>query len=237
MNLNKNLTGNKIEKRLGSNFWYDFVKVTGALPTLLWVRPRILRPYGNKTPKGAVLISSNHPTFIDPILVHCAFMWRRLHCLATKDLYSTKVRSFFFKQMHCIIADKKNFSMSSFHEVVNRLKEGKAVVIFPEGQVNQQDSREVMAFKSGAVLMAHKGDAPILPMCIIKREKWYHRQVILVGEPVHIRTLVSEKPSMEEMIRASEYLREKEVELMTYYRMWRQRQTKNQLREAKENGS
>ena len=38
------------------NFCYEFVKITGAIPIMLWLRPRIYRPYGTKTPRGGVRI-------------------------------------------------------------------------------------------------------------------------------------------------------------------------------------
>jgi 1-acyl-sn-glycerol-3-phosphate acyltransferase len=172
---------------------------------------------GQKCPKGGVLISSNHPTFMDPITLLTAFPWRRLHCLVTKDLYKNKLMTFMLERMHCIRVDKDNFSMASFHETVDRLKEGKAVVIFPEGQVNQGDGREVQAFKSGAILMAHRASAPILPVYIVKREKWYRAQRVVIGEPFDVKSAVGLIPSVDKMNAVSEQLREKELELKRYY--------------------
>ena len=114
------------------------------------------------------------------------------------------------------MVDKENFSVDSFHAVCDRLQEDKAVVIFPEGQVNRT-SEEMLGFKSGAVLMAFKSKKPILPICIIKTQKWYQRHVMLVGDPIDVRAICGERPSMADFKRASDYLREKEMELMNYY--------------------
>jgi 1-acyl-sn-glycerol-3-phosphate acyltransferase len=154
---------------------------------------------------------------MDPITLLTAFPWRRLHCLVTKDLYKNKLMTFMLERMHCIRVDKDNFSMASFHETVDRLKEGKAVVIFPEGQVNQGDGREVQAFKSGAILMAHRASAPILPVYIVKREKWYRTQRVVVGEPFDVKAAVGPIPTMEQMERVTGQLREKELELKRFY--------------------
>lgn len=202
-------------KRIG-NFWYDFVKITGAIPALLWIRPKIIR-VGQKCPKGGVLISSNHPTFLDPIIILTSFPWRRLHSLATKDLYKNRLLTFMFNRMHCIQVDKTNFSMATFHEVVDRLKNGHAVVIFPEGQVNQGGGQEVRAFKSGAILMAHRAGVPIVPVYIVRREKWYKTQRVVVGEPFDVKAAVGLIPSVEKMERVTELLREKELELKRFY--------------------
>lgn len=204
------------EKRPFAYFWYDFVKVTGLIPGLIWIRPKVIH-VGRKCPKGGVLISPNHPTFLDPITILTAFPWRRPHCLVTKDLYKNRLMTFFLRQMHCIQVDKDNFSMASFHETVDCLKNGRAVVIFPEGQVNQGDGREVQAFKSGAILMAHRSGAPILPVYIVKREKWYQFQRVVIGEPFDIKAAVGPIPTMEQMNRVTEQLREKELELKRFY--------------------
>ena len=208
----KNKT-NKQKRKPFYNLCYDLAKITGAPSALLWLRPKIYYPFGKPSKKGALLVSSNHCTFIDPIIIQLSFPWRRLNCLATKDLFERKVTNFLFTQMHCIVVDKDNFSLSSFHEVVDRLNSGKIVVIFPEGQVNTEGRSPVLAFKSGAVLMAHRAGAPILPMYIVKRDKWYHRQRVIIGETVDVCEMLGKMPSMEDMTRVSELLREKEVEL------------------------
>ncbi len=201
-----------------SYFLYNFVKITGAIPTLLYMRTKVIT-LGKTKPikiKGGIVISSNHVSFIDPVIIHCVFGNRKLHCLATKDLFSSRLKNFFFTQMHCIKVDKDNFSMQSFHEVRDLLKADKAVVIFPEGQVNHEVG-EVLAFKSGAILMAHQSNTPILPVYIVKREKWYHRQTVIVGDPLDVRSICGKMPTMDQLKKASDILREKEIELMEYY--------------------
>ena len=92
---NEKTAGTPQSKRPVGNFWYDFVKITGLLPGLLMIRPKVIRT-GGKCPRGGVLISSNHPTFLDPITLLTAFPWRRLHSLVTKDLYKNKLMTFIF---------------------------------------------------------------------------------------------------------------------------------------------
>jgi len=213
----------KLEAKLSDfNFLYDFVKITGALPTLIALRPKRLFPYGKDIPKGGVLISANHKSFLDPIIIHCAVMNRRLNCLATKDLYRKRIWQLFFPAMHCIQVDKENFSMATFHQVVDRLNAGKAVVIFPEGQVNRDENTAVMTFKSGAMLMAHKSRVPILPVYIVKKQHWYDRQYIVIGKPIDVRELTGDFPSMDKLNEASEYIRQQELALYEYYQDYMQ---------------
>ncbi len=163
------------------------------------------------------MVSSNHPGMLDPIIVQAAFPTRHLNCLATKDLFRTKAMDWFFTQMHCIIVDKENFSLSSFHEVVARLSDGKLVVIFPEGGLTHENKDAIRTFKSGVVLMAHKSSASILPIYIYNRKKWYQRQRIVMGQPINIAEMLGKMPSMQDLSQTTELIREKEVELKNYF--------------------
>ena len=202
-------------------FCYDFVKITGVIPTLIWMRPKIHYPFGRPKKSGAIMVSANHRSFLDPVVVELVFPFRRLSCLATKDLFNSKLKIWFFTQMQCIVVDKANFSLASFHEVVNRLNRGKVVVIYPEGGVNTGSDDSIRAFKSGAILMAHKAKAPILPIYIVKREKWYQRQHIIVGDRFDVSGCIGNIPTVNDFTKASEILREKEIELQQYYENYR----------------
>lgn len=217
MNSEKQSKKKAKRKGLFYNFCYDFVKVTGAIPALVWLRPKVYHPYQAKIPRGGAMVTANHSTMIDPIIMHLALPTRRLHSLATKDLFNTKLKRTFFGLMHCIIVDKENFTMSAFREVTSRLSEGQMVVIFPEGSVDIHSEDNIRAFKSGAVLMAHRAGVPILPVYIVRREKWYERQRIVVGEPFDVRAEIGERPSLEDMDRATQMLHEREVALREYF--------------------
>ncbi|MBR2337813.1 MAG: 1-acyl-sn-glycerol-3-phosphate acyltransferase [Clostridia bacterium] len=198
-------------------FLYNFVKITGS-PTLLWMRPKVLS-IGNTKPKnikGGAIIAANHNSFCDPIFCLCVFWRRPLHFIATKDLYRTKIMNFFLRHVHCIQVDKENFSMACFHEVKEVLEEDKLVMIYPEGGINVE-SNELLSFKSGAILMAHKANKPIIPMYIVKGKKWYNRWHCVMGDPVDVRALCGQFPTLDKINQISDLLKEKEEELKNYY--------------------
>ncbi len=206
----------KERKKKRSNFLYDFVKITGAIPTLCWMRPKIVYGGKGKKPKfKGGLVCANHSSFVDPLLVQCAFWNRRLEFLATTDLFCSPMKRFFFSRMHCIPVDKQNFNMDSMHEVCDQLKDGKIVVVFPEGTVDH-NKEELIDFKSGALLMAYLADVEILPMYLAPIKKWYQRRVVLIGEPLRIRELCS-FPSIQAIDEAGKTLREKVLALKNQY--------------------
>ncbi|MBE7061146.1 MAG: 1-acyl-sn-glycerol-3-phosphate acyltransferase [Clostridiales bacterium] len=204
--------------KIGSNFFYDFVKVTAAIPALLTFRVKTIRENKNvpkKIKKGAVF-AVNHTSYLDPVIIHCILWYRRLNFLATKELFNSKAKERFFKLVHCIPIDKNNFNIGAVHAVRDRLKEEKAIVIFPEGAVNREQGK-IEEYKSGAVFMAHIAKKPLVPIYVVKGKKWYNRTVAVIGEPIDTTTICGKVPKMEDIDRASLYLHQKEEELKEIY--------------------
>ena len=216
MNSNTNSNDKKKKKqKKESNIGHDFVKITGAVPCLLWFRHKAYYIGENGVHKRQG-ICSNHISLMDPVLIHCLFWDRRVYFLAAVELYADDLKSFFFKMVKCIPVDRNNFSMASFSAVTERLKAGKTVAMFPEGRINKDD-HDMLSFKTGAVLMAASSNVPIVPVYIVKRDKWYKRQIALIGDPIDLAAMYGTRPSMQNVRDASVYLRNKEIELMNYY--------------------
>ena len=200
-------------------YWlFDFTKITGAIPALVWLRPKYI--YENKAAKkrirGRAVLVSNHVTFHDPVLLHCFMWYRRLRFLAGEDLYRTPKLNFFFSHILCIKVERNNFNFSSFKEVVKELKAGHVVGVFPEGHI-ERESETPVSFKSGAVMMALMADAPIVPVYIVDRKKWYERVKLVVGEPMRLQNENGGMPSLKDLDALSEQLRERELQLKEIY--------------------
>ena len=199
-----------------SLFLYYFVKVTGLLPGLFFL-PRIV--FKNKEmkriPKGKMIIISNHTSYTDVPAIICAFWYRQVHFLATKELFETRIGNYFFRHMLCIKVDRDNLSMNVMREVGDVLKKQKPVAIFPEGHI-YPDSPEIKAFKSGVALMAVMNNSPILPVYLIKPEGKL-RKILVVGDLLNI-DYHGRFPSVNELEEISENLRSKEIELENYYK-------------------
>lgn len=198
-------------------FVYDFIKVTGAPSALIWLRPKNIY-YGDskKRIKGGAIVCCNHLGVTDPIYIHCTFWYRRLHFVAMKELFESGRSSWFFHRMHCIPIDRNNFNFGSFKEICKAVNRGKMVVLFPEGGINTEQSK-ISDFKSGIVLMAYKSGVPIVPIYNVPRKKWYDRLKTVVGEPINVKEILGDKPSMSDIEKVTVLLHEREVELMNYY--------------------
>ena len=203
----------KNNKKKKSYLFYDFVKVTAAIPGLLWFRPKRIYVNENakKKIKGGALLISNHSSMIDPIILMFGIYYRRHHFIATKEVFDTKVKRFLFENFHCIEIDRENFGMSVFRDIIELLKADKLVAMFPEGHMTNNE--DVQKFKSGVVLMSVSSRKPIVPVYVKVRKSLWNRQYIIIGEPVDPSAMLGKAPSLSDMDKIAEILREKEQEL------------------------
>ena len=196
---------------------HDFIKLTGALPVLIDLR--VKRIFTNKTKgllSGKYIISANHISYEDPVIICAAFLRRRVGFLATHDLFEKKLLSFFLKHYGVIPINKDNPSMSSFKKAVDFIDRGHIMCVFPEGMIVHED--HLGAFKSGIVMMAVMADADILPTYIHKRESRLKRQVVVIGEKINYKDYVKGPfPTIEEINNVTTVLLEKEKELEQKY--------------------
>jgi 1-acyl-sn-glycerol-3-phosphate acyltransferase len=202
-----------MKKKENNYFYYDFVKITAALPGLIWFRTKkvYVSDKAKEKIRGGALLISNHSGDFDPIILMFGVWYRRHHFIATTDLFDTKLKRFMFEQCHCIEIDKQNVSMQTFKKIVDHLQRDKVVSMFPEGHVTRNE--EVQKFKSGVVLMAVTAKKPIVPIYIKKRKSLWERQKVIIGEPIDPAKMFGKMPSLAEMEKIADILREKETEL------------------------
>lgn len=193
--------------------FHDFIRITG-IPGLLVFRPKklYLNENAKKKIKGGTLLIANHNGVFDPLYLILSIWYRRHHFVAMDELFEGKFRRFLFTYgFLCIPIHRENMGVKSFREIVSHLKSGELVSMFPEGHVNQSD-KSIDEFKSGMILMALKGNVPIVPVYIKKRTNIFQRLIIGIGEEVKID---GEKGllSLQEIDNMSKYLYEQEKKL------------------------
>ena len=231
MNSKDNVTNQKKQKNKKRRnpfrfFFFDFVKVTGALYASLWLRPK--RLYESKKAKkhvrGGAIVIANHPSFIDPVAILFAFWYRRVHIMATQDMFRNKIGNWFFRRVLCIPVNKNDLSINTFRSAMEVLDDGGVLGIFPEGTVND-DASTLKSFKSGVVLLALKGHAPIVPVYLVPPKKWYNRVVMVIGNPINLEEMYEGTPNLRIIEEVSVKLRDKEFELMEIYEKWKTRKS------------
>lgn len=136
--------------------------------------------------KGPLIVAANHSQYSDPVLV-CMAVPRRLQWMAKKELFVFPFRSF-FEFIGSFPVDRQKGGRGALRAALQYLAGGWALGIFPEGTHRGGDSREA---KSGAVMLAVRGGAPVLPVYVSRLPKLSARlrgakHRVYIGEPLTI---------------------------------------------------
>lgn len=148
-----------------------------------------LRIYGiERVPReGPLIVASNHSQYPDPVLV-CMAVPRRMQWMAKKQLFVFPF-TWFFRFIGSFPVDREGGGRGAIRASLAFLAEGWALGIFPEGTHHgAEGAREA---KTGAVVLAVRGGAPVLPVYVgrlpgpLSRLRG-HRLQIFVGEPIRL---------------------------------------------------
>jgi 1-acyl-sn-glycerol-3-phosphate acyltransferase len=119
--------------------------------------------------EGPILIVSNHKHVMDQCFAIMSTK-RVIHYLAKKEYFDKKYpeghHAWFFKAAGCIPVDRTIHDDEAKSRALEVLKNGGAVGLFPEGTRNKTYDTFLLPFKFGAVSMAQKTGATIVPSCV-----------------------------------------------------------------------
>ena len=111
-----------------------------------------------------IILAGNHTHILDALLMLYAPK-RIVHMMAKKELFNNFFTRFFFKSMACISVDRSIHDKKAKYSAIEVAKNGGIIGIFPEGTINKTKDI-IMPFKYGAVSIASKSDAYIVPFSI-----------------------------------------------------------------------
>ena len=160
--------------------------------------------------KGAKLIISNHVSVLDYILNMYVVLPRKLWVVASEHAYRNKLQGFGMKFFGGIPCDRRIRSMRFVEQSVKVLKRGGVVQIFPEGM--ERYDGLVGPFYPSYLVIAHRGDAPIIPIVTDGRYGFCKRTHILIGNEINVKDYIkTEGPIIprEELAAANEAIHEK----------------------------
>jgi 1-acyl-sn-glycerol-3-phosphate acyltransferase len=189
-----------------------FVKLTGALPALLYLRPK--RFYEDRAAQGAgihgaAILLSNHKSLMDFVLYLLIFPWRTLHFLVAEVLFNKgPVFAWFLRRLGCIRVDRDAYSFGFIAEATEVLERGGVVGIFPESKLPTQ--KGLGAFKPSAVVIALESGAPVIPVYTDGQYGFGKRARVMIGAPIRLQELCGQTPPSRETIdRLNTLLRDK----------------------------
>ncbi len=140
---------------------------------------------------GPLLIAVNHSSFFDPPLAGICCR-RGVFYLARKTLLKWPFFGPLFPAMNVIPVARDGNDMSALREVIKKVKEGNAVLLFPEG--TRSIDGNLQPARPGIGLVIAKTGAPVLPMRIFGAYEAFPKNArrfqlsqitVVIGDPIH----------------------------------------------------
>jgi len=144
----------------------------------------------NMIEEGPCIIAANHCSFFDPPLVGVACK-RAIHYLARKSLLEWPILGPIFPDLNVIPVDRKNADRSALMGAIRVVKNGGAVLIFPEGTRSLDGN--LQPAQPGIGMIMSKAASPVVPVRISGSYEVFSRHMrvpkrgavtVAVGKPI-----------------------------------------------------
>jgi 1-acyl-sn-glycerol-3-phosphate acyltransferase len=119
--------------------------------------------------KGGFILASNHLSYLDPVALGVACP-RKLNFMARHDLFSNPLFSKFISSLGAFPIKRNSADLSALKEAIKRLKDGKALVLFPEGRRKDRIS-VITEPQLGIGFLVKKTRIPVVPALIKGTDK------------------------------------------------------------------
>lgn len=153
---------------------------------IVWVLLKLLfriKILGEEVPKeGGVIIAANHRSYIDPLVIGLCCK-RPIHFVGKEELFSIPLLSWLLRLTDTIPIKRGKPDMKSLRRIIDLIREGRLIGIFPEGTRRRKTAdEEAVAFR-GVGLISQKTGAPIYPISISGTDKVFVGGILPVRLP------------------------------------------------------
>lgn len=118
--------------------------------------------------KDGFILASNHVSYLDPIVLGAACP-RKLNFMARHDLFFNPLFSWLLSTLGTFPVKRNSADLSALKEAMRRLKDGRALVLFPEGTRRVNSASGVA--QPGIGFLAAKVKVPVIPVFIRGTER------------------------------------------------------------------
>lgn len=116
---------------------------------------------------GAFIISPNHQSFFDPLIVSSVLpyrVWRQVFYVGAVEYFETPLARWFARIVNLVPVDADSNLVPAMQAGAFGLTHGKVLVLFPEGERSIDGT--VKKFKKGAPILAQHLGVPIVPVAV-----------------------------------------------------------------------
>lgn len=132
--------------------------------------------------KGPGIIVCNHNHWIEAPLITFTMPLRNICSVISDVVVSNKISRWFLNAIDTVIINKEKFELENFKKIINLLKNGQLILIFPEGAMN--GTKEIAPLKTGVATISYLANVPIYPIYIHPHHKPFHPQHIILGKKI-----------------------------------------------------
>ncbi len=175
-----------------------------------WYRPTIIN--SEVVPKeGPVMICADHIHLFDQCGIIISNK-RVIHYMAKKEYWDSWKTRWFFNAAGCIPVNRQIHDEDAKSAALDVLNNGGVIGIFPEGTRNKT-KEFLLPFKFGAVSMAKKTDATIVPVGITGTYKFRTKNLMVrYGEPFKVGDMSLEEANEKLRDSIGKLMRKNEIE-------------------------
>jgi len=121
-----------------------------------------MKVYGqeNIPKKGGVIVAANHISLSDPPVLGSA-MKRQAYYMAKEELFRIPIFGKILKKVNAFPVKRDKIDPSALKKASHLLKEGKLVILFPEGRRNLTSN--LLRGKPGIGMLALENNVPVVP--------------------------------------------------------------------------
>lgn len=130
---------------------------------------------------GGVIITSNHSSYWDPIIVGSACS-REVNFMAKEELFNIPVLGFLIKRLNAFPVKRNEADRTAIRKALVILKNKEVVGIFPEGARNEG---ELLEPHLGVGLLALKAKVPVLPVAIYGSKGLFGKVIVSFSKPLY----------------------------------------------------
>lgn len=185
------------ERGKASDLFYRALAAFGRfLMRVVWWPTKIY--YKEKFPKkGNLICVCNHYSAIDANVIYSKlFAFRGRIAVKAEALKSKFVDKGMVVLCRAIKVRRDGSDVNAVKDILNELKSGGRVLIFPEGKCNKSDDfKSLLPFKDGTSAIAVKSGAVIVPTLYYKplRPFGFRKNRLIVGDPIELGEYVGKK--------------------------------------------
>ena len=136
-------------------------------------RVRVIRRE-NASCVGGFLLAANHISHFDPFIVSLVIR-RKIDWMTMAEFFRPPALGFLLRAVDAFPVNRDRADRKTIRTAIERLKEGNAVGLFPEGGIRDgaRSLLEGAPLRPGASTLAHIAKIPILPCVILGSDRFY----------------------------------------------------------------